>query len=199
VIRRFRGAGKAPLAVAGILSTPLFFVALMAMSLAVEKPVLHHVVRKGKTVLRYADPSGSIEAKIWLLALIPALALLVIGTASILLGRLGVLVTAVAAILFAVGLMAPLGTWVDRHDKRFPVGVDLIPASAGSQDIYLRGEWEHDAKRTATQLAVATIVIAGASILALGLSEVRKRRGAAYDIPPPPADAMVGPPHSVEL
>ena len=37
-MRRFRGASKAPFAVAGILAVPLFFVALMAFSLKIDKP-----------------------------------------------------------------------------------------------------------------------------------------------------------------
>ncbi len=68
---RLRKAPKAPLAVAGILATPLFFVALMAMSLAVEKPSVHHVLTNGKIVARLGDPLGSTERAIWLLALVP--------------------------------------------------------------------------------------------------------------------------------
>ena len=37
-MRRLRNAPKTPLAVAGILATPLFFVALMAFSLVLDKP-----------------------------------------------------------------------------------------------------------------------------------------------------------------
>ena len=40
MIRRLRTGSKAPLAAAGILSMPLFFCALMAMSLAEERPTI---------------------------------------------------------------------------------------------------------------------------------------------------------------
>ena len=50
---RFWKAPKAPLAVAAILAMPLFFTALMATSLAVEKPtVVGHVLRHGRLVAK---------------------------------------------------------------------------------------------------------------------------------------------------
>src|ERR1041385_4038159 len=97
------------------------------------------------------------------------------------LGRVGVAATSIAAIAITVALLIPLGTWESRHSARFPVGVDLIPRSAGSEDIYLRGEWEANAKRTADQLGFSTIGIACAAIVVLGFLEVRRRRGA---VPP---------------
>jgi hypothetical protein len=195
-MRRLRTAPKAPAAVAGILAMPLFFVGLMAMSLAVEKPSVGHVLRHGKTVTVLGDPTGTTEAKIWLLAAAPPLALALLGVvASMLLGRAGVVVTALGAIALSVALLVPLGGWASGHADRYPVGVDLIPRSAGSQDIYLRGEWEANAKRTAEQLGLATMSIAGVAILVFGLLEFRRRRGLLRPLPPPPpATAMSGVP-----
>ena len=178
---RLRAAPKAPLAVAGILATPLFFMALMAMSLEVEKPTVAHVLRHGKLVTKLGDASGSTEARIWLLAVLPPVALVLIGAGAMLVGRAGVTVSSLAAIGITVALMVPLDTWTNRHTGRYPDGVDLVPRSAGSQDIYLRGEWEGTARHTAVQLGTAAIVIAGLAIAILGLLEVRRR--AASSLP----------------
>jgi hypothetical protein len=187
-----RGASKAPLAVAGILAMPLFFVGLMAMSLAVEKPGVRHVGKLHKAVP--ADPTGSTEAKIWLLAVLPALALVLLGLASMLLRRTGVIVTSLGAIALSIALLVPLGGWTNGHTARYPLGVDLTrPSSPG--DIYLRGEWEANAKRTAEQLGLATISIAGAAIAIVLLLEFRRRRGLERPVPPPPPlTAMSGVP-----
>jgi hypothetical protein len=191
---RLRAASKAPLAVAGILTMPLFFVALMAMSLAVEKPSVTHVGKLHKAVL--GDPSGSTEAKIWLLAVVPPLALVLLGLGAMLLRRTGVVVTSLGAIALSVALLLPLAGWANGHAARYPLGADLIPPSAsGSQDIYLRGEWEANAKRTADQLGVATMSIAGAAIAIVLLLEFRRRRGLERPVPPPPPlTAMSGVP-----
>jgi hypothetical protein len=187
-----RTAPKAPVAVAGILAMPLFFVGLMAMSLAVEKPSVVHEVKHSKAVTLFGDPTGTTEAKIWLLALVAPLALALLGVAGMLLGRAGVVVTSVAAITLSVALLVPLGGWANGHAARYPVGVDLIPHSAGSQDIYLRGEWEANAKRTAEQLGIATMSIAGAAIAIFLLLEFRRRRGLVRPIPPPPPVITMG-------
>jgi hypothetical protein len=176
--------------VAAILATPLFFVALMAMSLAIEKPSVGHALRHGKTVKTIGDPAGNTELAIWLLAFAPAVVLAVVGACAMLLGRVGVVVSSLAAIATTVALLIPLGGWVSDHDKRFPVGVDLIPPSAGSEDIYLRGEWEANARRTAEQLGLATIAIAVVAIAVFLLLELRRRRGIVPPVPPPPPPAV---------
>jgi hypothetical protein len=188
-----RTAPRAPLAVAGILAMPLFFVGLMAMSLAVEKPSIGHAVKRGKTVLLLGDPTGTTEAKIWLLAIVPPVALVLLGVAAMLLRRTGVVVTSLAAIALSVALLVPLGGWANHHAVRFPLGVDLIaPSASGSQDIYLRGEWEANAKRTAEQLGIATMSIAGAAIAIVLLLEFRRRRGLVRPTPPPPPVITMG-------
>jgi hypothetical protein len=186
---RLRKAPKAPLAVAGILATPLFFVALMAMSLALEKPSVHHVVKHGKIVVKLGDPLGSIERAIWLLALVPPLGLVLIGAAGILIGRAGVITSALTAITAALVLLRPLDTWTSQHTARYPDGIDLIPRSSTS-DLYLRGEWEGTARHTAEQLGITTIVLAGLALAFLALFELRRRRGVAAPVPPPPPEVM---------
>ena len=189
---RLRTAPRASLAVAGILATPLFFAALMAMSLAVEKPTVHHIVKNGKPLTTLGDPSGTTEVKIWLLAVLPVVVLVVVGAGAMYLGRAGVIVTSAGAIALMVAFLIPLDGWVHHHTSRFPVGVDLIPPSAGSQDIYLRGEWEGTARHTAEQLGIATIALAAAAMAIVVLLEVRRRRGIVPPSPPPPPEIATG-------
>jgi hypothetical protein len=184
-----RTASRAPLAVAAILAMPLFFVGLMAMSLAVEKPSVGHTGKLHKAVL--GDPTGSTEAKIWLLAAAPSLALALLGLGSMLLRRTGVVVTSVGAIALSIALLVPLGGWADGHANRYPAGADLIPANT-TGDIYLRGEWEANAKHTADQLGAATISIAAIAIVIVGLLEFRRRRGLVRPLPPPPPETAMG-------
>ena len=87
--------------------------------------------------------------------------------------------------------VVPLDGWTKAHTSRYPVGVDLIPRSAGSQDIYLRGEWEGTARQTAYQLGFATIGIAVVAMAVFALLEVRRRRG-LIPPPPPPPPAIAG-------
>jgi hypothetical protein len=181
-----RSRAKAPLAVAAILAAPLFFAALMAMSLAVEKPTVHHVLRHGTSVVRLGDPAGSTEAAVWLLALVPPLAVVLVGAAAMLLGRAGVAVSSLAGIAAAVVLLVPLDGWTSRHTGRYPEGVDLIPTSAGSENIYLRGEWEGTARHTVEQLGIVTIALAAIAIAFAAVVAVRRRRGVAPPPPPPP-------------
>jgi hypothetical protein len=189
-VNRLRKAPKSPLAVAGILATPLFFVALMAMSLAIEKPTVHQVVSNGNTVEKLGDPSGATERAIWVLAIVPPVGLVLIGVAAMLIGRWGVIITALIAVAASAVLLVPLDTWTHEHIARYPDGVDLIPPSSTS-DIYLRGEWEGRARITAEQLGVVTIVLAGVAIVIFALLEVRRRRSIVPPVPPPPP-AVVG-------
>jgi hypothetical protein len=186
---RLRKAPKAPLAVAAILATPLFFAALMAMSLAVEKPSVHHVLTNGMIVAKLGDPPGSTERAIWLLALVPPVGLVLIGVAGMLIGRAGVITSSLTAIAATLVLLLPLDTWTHRHTARYPNGIDLIPRSSTS-DLYLRGEWEGTARHTAEQLGIATIVLAGVAVGILALVAVRRRRHVAAPVPPPPPEVI---------
>jgi hypothetical protein len=190
-VTRLRRAPKSPLAVAGILATPLFFVALMAMSLAVEKPTVHHVLSQGKMVEKLGDPSGATERAIWLLALVPPVGVALIGIGGMLIGRAGVVTSALAALAASVVLLVPLDGWTQDHTARYPDGVDLTP-QASTSDIYLRGEWEGTARHTAEQLGIVTIVLAGLAIALFALIEVRRRRHGVMPAPPPPPEVMTG-------
>jgi hypothetical protein len=179
---------------------PLFFTALMAMTLAVEKPAVTHVLRHGQLVEKLGDPSGAIEAQTWLLSAAVPIALVLIGAGGMLIGRTGVITSALAAIAAAITLLIPLDTWTSRHAGRYPDGVDLI-ARASTSDIYLRGEWEGTARHTAVQLGVVTIVLGGLAIGIFALIEVRKRRRVAPPLPPPPPppEVITGGPHIAKL
>jgi hypothetical protein len=177
--------------VAGILATPLFFVALMAMSLAIEKPSVTHVVKHGQVVVKLGDPSGATERTIWLLALLPAAALVAVGVGGMLIGRAGVITSALTAVAACIALLIPLDTWTREHTARYPIGVDLIPPRSTS-DIYLRGEWEGTARTTAEQLGFVTIAIAGIAIAIFLVMEVRRRRGVRGMVVPPPPPIAEG-------
>jgi hypothetical protein len=183
MLRRFRTERRTPLAVGALLAGPVFFVSLMAFSLDFEKP---RVLASGKL----ADPSSSTEWKIWLVALVPSLAIVLVGALAIPLGRLGTIASASAAILAAGVLLVPLKTWAREHTARFPDGIDLIPKSAGSQDIFLRGEWEGLARHAADQLGVAAIVLGAIAIVFTLFFDLRRRRGIRpVPVPPPPETA----------
>jgi hypothetical protein len=190
-VSRFRRAPKAPLAVGAILAAPLFFSALMAMSLALEKPTVELVMKNGQTVEKLGDPSGANELAIYLSAALFPVAVILVGAAATLVGRAGVVVSAGAAIVAAIVLLVPLNTWGERHTARYPDGVDLIPKSSNT-DIYLRGEWEGTAETTARQLGIVTIVLGGVAIGVFALLEYRRRRGVVPPIPPPPPEIVSG-------
>jgi len=184
-MRRLRDAPRQSLALAGLMSMPLFFVSLMASSLKYEKPTVTHALKHHKVVIVLADPSHSNEAKIWLLAVVPVVVLLLAGSAAMVFGRLGIIATSLCGIAITVALLLPMGRWTVQHTLRFPEGVDLIPHSAGAEDVYLPGEWENAAKTTAHQLGIGTIAIAVIAILFVTLFEVRRRRERP-SVPSPP-------------
>lgn len=197
---RFRGASKAPLAVAGILAAPLFFVGLMAFSLKIDKPS-HQLTSKGKLVL--GDPTKGTVGTIYLLAFAVAGAVVLIGLLAILLrARLGSVVPAAAAIVASVLLLLPLGGWAAGHTQRYPFGTDNIPdgtaANPNPTNLILQGEWEQSAKTTAEQIGFVTIGIGVAAILLTVALDIRRRRGREpIVIPPPPIELETGGPPSV--
>ena len=126
-MRRLRHAPKAPLAVAGILATPLFFVALMAFSLVLDKPSVD-VTTKGAEVL--GDPARATIAAIYLLSIGVSALVVLIGVLALLLPvRAAVFVPAIGAIGVTIALLLPLDTAEAEHTSRYPDGVDLIPRS----------------------------------------------------------------------
>lgn len=178
-MKRFRGTSKAPFAVAGILAVPLFFVALMAFTLKVDKPS-QTVNANGKIVL--GDPTKGTVGTIYLLAFAVAAAVVVVGLlARLLRSHLAVIVPAVVALVLSILLQLPLDTWAARHTKRYPFGTDNIrdptAKKVSPSNLVNRGEWEQTAKTTAHQIGLVTIGLALAAIVICVLLEVRRRRG----------------------
>jgi hypothetical protein len=189
-VSRLRGASRAPLAVAGILAVPLFFVGLMAFSLKLDKPS-HQLTKKGAVVL--GDPTKGTIGTIYLCALAVSVGVVLAGVLAMLLrSRLAAVIPALAGIAASVALLVPLGTWAADHANRYPLGVDNIPQKS-PQDLFLRGEWEANAKTTAHQIGLVTIGIAIAAIILTVLLEVRRRRGReAIAVEPPPIELATG-------
>ncbi|MGH2999014.1 MAG: hypothetical protein ACRDNM_06920 [Gaiellaceae bacterium] len=172
--------GRGPLGIAAFIAIPLFFSSLMSASLALEKPhvlawhdgSVHHV--------RFHDPAGSNELRIWLWALLPPLLLVLAGWVATRLPY-GFYVACVAAVIDAMAVVHKTKTWDAHHTARFPQGVDLIPTSSISNR-YDPGEWEGQARQTALSLEHWTIGLALASILAVALLALRNRYAAKRGI-----------------
>jgi hypothetical protein len=194
-VKWLRGTSRAPLAVGAILAVPLFFVALMAFTLKVDKPS-HSVSKDGAVVL--GDPTKGTLGKIYLLALAASAVLLLVGVlARLLRSRLAVILPAVTAVVLSVLLLLPLNTWAGGHTKRYPFGTDNIPDGTAQKpnptNLINRGEWEQAAKTTAHQIGFVTIGLAIAAIVLTVLLEVRHRRGRdASFVEPPPIELDTG-------
>jgi hypothetical protein len=192
VYERWARHGKAPLVVAALLSAPLFFCALMAASLAIEKPVATQWMRHGHLITVYHQTPPSMEAKIWLLALADAGLLVLIGAFANY-SRRGIYISSLAAILLVLATTHRLDRWTAHHSLRYPLGMDLIRESSTSNTLS-KGQWEATARITALSFAHWTILLAGAAIvISLGL-EARRRRGVAAEPPAPPAETTPQPP-----
>jgi hypothetical protein len=192
-VRRLQRAPKASLAVAGILATPLFFVALLALSLKLDEPSVH-MARNGAEVL--GDPTKGTIGTIYLFAFGISLGIVLVGALSMLTAsRLGVIVPALAAIVVTALLLLPLSTWEKEHTRRYPLGVDFIP-KRDAEDLILRGEWEDNAHRAARQIGGWTIALAVAAIALTFVFEVRRRRGHVSAPVPPPPDVATGAPQT---
>ena len=181
-VRRIRS--KASLAVAGLIAVPLYFAALMASSLALDRP---HVVG------RHELPStGATEARIWLAALIAPAIVLAAGAIGLLLERYGVHLVAAAGIAVCVILPGISQGWIARHERRFPMGVDFIPDSSAS-NLSSRGEWEHAAQATIVSITHWTLGLSIAVIVVGALVELRRRSGRdAILVEPPPVETTIG-------
>lgn len=170
--------GRAPLAIAGFLAIPLFFSSLMASTLAQEKP--HKIQWKGchsGICTVWHDPTTWNVARIWLLAFVPPLVLVVVGLIATRL-PLGFYVSCVSSIVIAMAVVHKTATWAHHHTKRFPWGVDLIPKSQSFSNQWDPGEWEAEARETALSLSHWTIGIALAAMLVMGFLWLREQRAA---------------------
>jgi hypothetical protein len=158
----------------------------MASSLAIEKP---HVVNGHEL-----PPTSATEVRIWLLALVPPAILLLAGVLAMPLGRHGLYVSAVAAIVLVLVVTHNLDHWTRRHTLRFPLGVDLIGANNAAGNKLDPGQWEQSARETSLSLGHWTIGLASAAILIAAALEFRRVRrvARAYPLPPPEVADTVG-------
>lgn len=185
LLGRIRRSKKGPLAVASILATPLFFAALMAFALKLDEPTLEATGALG-------DPSKSTVLNIYLSAFGVSAVVVLAGVLGIFVrAPVGVFASSLTAIAAAILLRLPLGTWEEQHTARYPQGVDLIPKTDPG-DLFLRGEWEENAHRTADQLAFWTIAMAIAAIVIATALDVRRRRHLAGRPPVPPPPDVAG-------
>jgi hypothetical protein len=170
---------KAALAVAGLIAVPLYFAALMASSLALDKP---HVVG------RHQSPgTGATEGKVWLAALLAPAIVMAAGTVGLALKRHGIYLAAGAGVVLCLLLPGMSRGWIARHERRFPLGVDFIPDS-NSSNLSGRGEWERAAQDTVASITHWTLGLAIGAIVIGALLEIRRRHGRdAIRVPPPPA------------
>jgi ribose/xylose/arabinose/galactoside ABC-type transport system permease subunit len=182
---RPRFASRAPLAVGALFAMPVFFMTLLIASLALDKP---------NVVGTKEQPTASgTEAKVWLVALLAPAIFVLLGAAALWLGRLGVLVPIVAAIV--ASLLAPgrAGAYVGRHERRFPQGMDFVPDNT-TGNASSRGDWEHAAKETVVSMSHWTLVLA---VLALVLTLVLLwRRPQALAADAPTVDPVTGAPET---
>jgi hypothetical protein len=179
--------GRAALGIAGFLAIPLFFSSLMASTLALEKPgkIQWHGCHSGVCTV-WHEPTAANIAKVWGWALVPPLVLVIVGWIATRL-PLGFYVACIAAIVISIAVVHKTGIWAVHHTLRFPLGVDLIPASNHFSNQWDPGEWEREARDTALSLSHWTIGIALAAMLVMGFlalrSEQRKRRPPVAGVP----------------
>jgi hypothetical protein len=174
-IARLIPSAKAPLGLAAFLALPIFFASLMAVTLAIEKPhVYEWKGAPGHLNRIYHDPTAATEAKIWLLALVPPLVLVLVGWIASMIPY-GLYVSCLAACVDGLLLTVRLHRWQVHHTARFPQGEDLLPDSSTSSSL-LRGEWEHDAAQTVRSLVHYTIGLALAAAALSTFLAVRRRR-----------------------
>jgi hypothetical protein len=176
---RLRLKSKAPLSVAGILAVPLFFVALMAFSLRIDKPS-QTLGPAGRVVL--GDPTKGTIGTIYALAFAVGIGIALVGLlASLTRSRLASILPAIAAIVATILLLIPLDAWAAGHTSRYPLGTDNIP-HRNPGNIMDRGEWEHSAYVTAHQIGWVTIGLAVAAIV-LSLALRWRGRGDVVGVP----------------
>jgi hypothetical protein len=187
VRRLFRSTSRAPLAVSGLIAVPLYFAALLASSLALDRP---------RVVGRHEFPGTSgTEAKVWLAALIAPAIVMAVGALGMLVRRGGMYLAAAAGIVVCALLPGISHGWIGRHEHRFPHGVDFIPDGSPS-NLSSRGEWEHSAQATITSITHWTIGLA-AGVVLVGLAlDVRRHRGGRAPVPGPPPAAITGEPEA---
>jgi hypothetical protein len=170
---RLRSIRKGPLAIAAILSAPIFFCALMGASLAIARPRIVTWTHKGKLISRYHAPAAGVEARIWLWALVPFAVMLAVGLIASL-WRYGAFISCAGGVAISLGVTHRVPTWERHHTERWPRGIDNIP-DQWSSDSVPRGAWEHDAATAAFSISHYAI---GLAVLIAGIyAIVLYRRG----------------------
>jgi hypothetical protein len=172
------------------MAVPLFFCSLMAASLALEKPHTYQWRSGGKLLTTWHPPTNSIEARIWLWALVPSLLLLAVGIGALLI-PFGFYVVCGAAVVDVLAVTHRLDRWAAHHSVRFPNGVDLIPVSNAASDKQAPGEWESNAREAAVSLQHWTIGIAVAAVVVVA-ALAAKRRWLGRREAPAPAPPLEG-------
>jgi hypothetical protein len=175
---RLRSIRKGPLAVASLLGAPLFFCSLMATSLAIARPRIVSWTHHGKLISRYHAPASSVEARIWLWALVPLALMLGVGLLASL-WRFGGFVSCGGGIVLALAVTHRVNEWARHHTTRWPRGIDNIP-DKWSSDQVPRGAWEKDAAQTAFSLSHWTIGLAIAIVLVYLFALYRRMRARAH-------------------
>ncbi len=181
--RRLRIETKSSLAIAGLLSAPLYFAALLASSLALDRPRL--------VGTHEHPPSSGTEARIWAAALIVPAILMAVGAAALPLRRFGVVASAGAGIVVCLVLPSVSKGWIGRHERRFPFGMDFVRDSSAS-NLSSHGEWERAAQDTISSMTHWTLVLALGAIVVAVLLEIRRRTGREAIVTAPAPAAITG-------
>ena len=194
-MRRFlHGPTRAPLAIGGLMAVPLFFCALMASSLAIEKPEKFEWTSGGKLLTTWHPPTNATEARIWFWALVPSLLLMAVAIGAMYVPY-GFYIVCGAAIVDTLAVTHKLDIWVEHHTDRYPNGVDLIPASNAASDKIAPGEWEAKASDTAISLQHWTVGIAVAAVIVVAALAARRRwfGQRKAPVPAPPVESVHAP------
>jgi hypothetical protein len=167
---------RTPLTVSCILAAPLYFLSLMLVSLAIDRPTVVSWTHNGKLITHYHPTSTGLEAKIWLVALIPSGLVIAVGVAAVFI-RYGTYIVCAAMLLISALLPHRLDTWQKHHEMRYPPGQDLIPDNLPT-NLLNQGEWEVSAHDTIVSLQKWMIGLAILFALGFALAdEMRRRRG----------------------
>ena len=84
-LKRLAARKRTPLVVSCILAAPLYFLSLMLASMAMDRPDIISWTHNGTLVEHFHSTTASLEAKIWLAALVPSALLIAIGIAAVIL------------------------------------------------------------------------------------------------------------------
>ena len=167
---------RTPLTVSCILAAPLYFLSLLLASMAIDRPHVVTWAHHGKQIQTFHPTATGLEAKIWLVALIPSGLLIAIGIAAVFV-RYGTYLVCTAMFLISALLPHKLDTWQRHHAARFPRGQDLVADSKSINNLN-KGEWETSAHDTI--LSLRSWMIGLAILFAVGFAladQLRRRRG----------------------